>query len=333
MARPRRACGCRTSTASLGTSNLSLQSLYVSPRNFFAPIVGRYANRIRNGTFTIPVSKNATGPGELYQVPKNEHNGTNSLHGGDEGFDTRIWSIVDNGTDFVSFSMVDPAGTEGFPGTVITTITYSLGNSSIFNMSIQATATEATPILLSAHQFFNLEAYEETQDLSGHILQINSSKIIATDGNLIPNGSFVEVEGTPLDFRTAKSIGDSINATAEAQYCGTDCVGFDNAWIYDNNTGDAPVVSVWSENSGIRLDVVTNQPALQIYSCNAMDPTPRKNSQGGPDAVVEDYSCFVFEQESYLDAINNPEFGIDQIYGPNRPYFWHSSYIFSVVDE
>ncbi|KAL1725027.1 galactose mutarotase-like domain-containing protein [Schizophyllum commune] len=313
------------------------KSDYIAARNYFAPIVGRYANRIRNGTFTIPISKNAEGPGEKYQVPENEHDGTNSLHGGDKGFDTHVWSIVDNGTDFVSFATVDPAGNQGFPGTVITTVTYTLGNSSVFNTSISAIATEKTPIMLSAHQFWNLEAYNETQDLRGHIAQIQSSRVIATDGNLIPNGSFIDVEGTALDFRQAKSIGDSINATAEAQYCGTDCVGFDNAWVYDNNTGDAPVLSVWSENSGIRLDVFTNQLALQIYSCNgeynATNPTPRKNSQGGPDAYIEDHSCIVLEQESYLDAINNPEYGIDDIYGPDKPYFWHSSYVFSVIDE
>ena len=100
-------------------------------------------------------------------------------------------------------------------------MTYTLGNSSVFNTSISAIATEKTPIMLSAHQFWNLEAYNETQDLSGHIAQIQSSRVIATDGNLIPNGSFIDVEGTALDFRQAKSIGDSINATAEAQYCGT----------------------------------------------------------------------------------------------------------------
>ena len=91
-----------------------------------------------------------------------------------------------------------------------------------------------------------------------------------------------------------------------------------------------------------RLDVLTNQPALQIYTCNgiynASDPIPRKMSQGGTGnatdgPVYEDHSCLVLEQESYLDAINNPEFGVDQIYGPNRPYFWHSSYMFSILED
>ena len=100
-------------------------------------------------------------------------------------------------------------------------MTYTLGNNSVFDMAISASATTLTPIMLSAHQFWNLEAYKETQDLSGHVVHIASSKIIATDGNLIPNGKFTQVAGTPLDFRVPRSIGNEINATAKAQYCGT----------------------------------------------------------------------------------------------------------------
>ena len=94
----------------------------MTERNFFGPIVGRYANRIRNGTFTIPISKDAQGPGEVYHVPENEHNGTNSLHGGFDGFDRRNWTLVDYSTSYISFALVDINGTEGFPGTVVTTV-------------------------------------------------------------------------------------------------------------------------------------------------------------------------------------------------------------------
>ena len=113
----------------------------------------------------------------------------------------------------------------------MTQVTYTLGNNSVFNMSLSASATALTPIMLSAHQFWNLEAYNETQDLSGHVVSINSSKIIATDGNLIPNGNFTQVEGTPLDFRNATSIGDQINATAKAQYCGTGVSAHAFMWV------------------------------------------------------------------------------------------------------
>jgi galactose mutarotase-like enzyme len=100
-------------------------------------------------------------------------------------------------------------------------VTYTLDSNSSYKISIRAFATEETPILLSAHNFWNLEAYKESEDLLSHYAQFNSSRFVATDGNLIPNGNLTEVEGTPLDFRVAKSIGGSINDTAEAQYCGT----------------------------------------------------------------------------------------------------------------
>jgi aldose 1-epimerase len=133
-------------------------------------------------------------------------------------------------------------------------------------------ANALTPIMLSGHHYWNLEAYQETQDLNGHIAEFEASRIIATNGQLIPNGELTPVQGTPLDFRKAKSIGDSINATAAAQFCGTGkfissgvprfpwltvvlagCVGFDNCWIYDKNDEKDPVFSIWSVNSGIKL--------------------------------------------------------------------------------
>jgi len=200
---------------------------------------------------------------------------------------------------------------------------------------MHSTATELTPIMLSCHHYWNLEAYQETQDLVGHIAEFEASKIVTTNGLLIPNGQTTPVEGTPLDFRKAKSIGDSINATAEAQFCGTGCVGFDNCWIYDDNDGKKPAFSLWSVNSGIKLEVTTNQPALQIYTCNGLFnsslPIPRKLDQGGPNAVYADHSCLVVEQESWIDGINNPNFPVNQIYGPERSYSWESSYVFSVL--
>ncbi|KAJ7180255.1 galactose mutarotase-like protein [Mycena crocata] len=316
----------------LGYDNLTL---YETEPQFFGPVVGRYANRIRNGTFTIPISKNASGPGKKFQITNNEHNGTNSLHGGIVGYDKRPWTLVKKSSSSVTFSLVDPDGDQGFPGTVVTTVVYTLERKSTWKITMHSVASKLTPILLSGHHFWNLEAYQETQDLVGHVAQFGSSRIIATDGLLIPNGQLTPVEGTPLDFRKAKSIGGSINATAEAQYCGTGCVGFDNAWVYDKNDCKKPVFSIWSVNSGIKLDVTTNQPALQIYTCNGIfnptAPIPRKAGQGTPGSVYENHSCLVIEQESWIDAINNPEFGIDQIYGPGKPYTWEASYAFSVL--
>ncbi|KAL0067572.1 hypothetical protein AAF712_005287 [Marasmius tenuissimus] len=316
----------------IGFDNLTEYETAEAGTLYFGPVVGRYANRIRNGTFTIPISKDASGPGEKFEVPKNTNNGNDTLHGGFDGYNTRVWEVLTRSHNSVTFTLVDPDGKEGFPGFVFNTATYILDNNSSLKISLRAFATEDTPIMLSGHHFWNLEAYQESEDLSSHFMQFNSSRFVATDGNLIPNGELPTVEGTPLDFRVAKSIGDSIPDTAAEEYCGTDCVGFDNCWVYDNNTGTEPIFSVWSENSGIKLDVITDQPALQIYTCNGLDGTiPRKEEQGGPDATYGQHSCLVIEQQSIIDAINNPEFGVDQIYGPNRTYEWEAEYRFSVL--
>ncbi|KZT19276.1 galactose mutarotase-like protein [Neolentinus lepideus HHB14362 ss-1] len=303
---------------------------------YFGPVVGRYANRIKNGTFSIPISAHTppSGP-NVYHTPENENNGTDTLHGGTDGFDRRTWTIAKKSQSSVTFTLLDPAGMQGFPGDVYTEVVYTLEPNSTWTITMHATADKRTPIMLSGHHYWNLEAYEETQDLSGHYAQFNASRIIGANDQLIPNGTLLDVAETPADFQTAKSLGEAINATVAGQYCGAGCVGFDNCWVYDNNTSKSPIFSLWSVNSGIRMDVITDQPALQVYTCdgiyNASLPIPRKADQGGPSSFYEDHSCLVVEQESWIDAINNPSFGIDQVYGPGRDYHWESSYIFSTV--
>lgn len=149
------------------------------------------------------------------------YKGADTLHGGEIGYDHRPWTILARTANSVSFALIDPNGFQGFPGTVHTTVTHVLENKATWKISMHSVATELTPIMLSGHHYWNLEAYQETQDLAGHFAQFGASKIIATDGILVPTGQFTEVEGTPLDFRKAKSIGISINATAPFQFCGT----------------------------------------------------------------------------------------------------------------
>ncbi|KAJ7639003.1 galactose mutarotase-like domain-containing protein [Roridomyces roridus] len=309
------------------------KTLYETQGGYFGPVVGRYANRIRNGTFTIPVSANATGPGKKFQIVENENNGTDTLHGGLIGYDKRPWTLVKHTANSVLFSLTDPNGDQGFPGTVFTMVQYTLESKSTWKISMHATATELTPIMLSCHHFWNLEAYEESEDLSGHWAQFPSSKFIATNGNLIPNGLTTDVTGTAMDFRQPRNFAQGIAETNGTQVCGTGCVGYDNAWVYDKHDASKPVFSMWNTNSGIKLDVTTDQVALQIYSCNGVEnpPAARKVDQGGPDKIYLDHSCLVIEQESWIDGINNPQFPVDQIFGPLRPYTWESSYQFSVI--
>lgn len=294
--------------------------------------MSRYANRIRNGTFSIPIRKDASGPNKFF-VPRNE--GNNTLHGGFKGYDRRVWKLQNALPNSATFILLDPADTEGFPGTVSTTVTYTLERNATWNININAVASAETPIMLSGHHYWNLEAYQESQDLNAHYAQFHASRFVATDGNLIPTGELRTVNNTPMDFRKARSVGLSILEISSGEFCGTGCVGFDNCLLFDKVKDQKPAFSMWNNNSGIKLDIFTNQPALQVYTCNgifnATLPIPRKKSQGGPSGIYTDHSCIVIENESVIDAINNPEFRVNQIYGPGRPYNWEASYVFSTL--
>lgn len=175
----------------------------------------------------------------LYCTPNNTLllDNFDSLHGGTNGYDHRVWETTKVSSDSVTFTLLDPNGTEGFPGTVIVAVssehnnvctisstfqvTYTLEPKATWKISMHAVASAKTPIMLSGHHYWNLEAYQESQDLVGHIVEFQASKFVATDGHLIPTGQFLEVQNTPMDFRQAKSIGSSIPATAADQFCGT----------------------------------------------------------------------------------------------------------------
>ncbi|GJJ07491.1 hypothetical protein Clacol_001693 [Clathrus columnatus] len=231
-----------------GFDNISDYTQQTFGRQFFGPVVGRYANRIKNATFSIPPSANppANGP-NVYHVPANEHNGLNSLHGGPDGYDLRLWNVTAQSKNSVTFSLLDPNGTEGFPGNQITHVSYTLENNSKWKIAMHATVDHLSPILLR-----NLDAYNGAENLDKHFAQFKSSRYIQTDGILIPTGTFGAVKGTPLDFNEAKSIGQAINATVGLNLCGTGCVGFDNCWLYDDPQDKKPNFSVWSTVSGIK---------------------------------------------------------------------------------
>jgi len=256
------------------------------------------------------------------------------LHGGAIGYDRRTWNILARSKSSVTFELFDPNGFQGFPGDVVSTVTYTLAPGANWIIKMHASADQLTPIMLSSHVYWNFEAYKESQDLNAHMAQFDASEIVATDGILVPNGKFTNIEGGLADFRKAKSLGKALAATKPGEFCGTNCVGFDNCWIYNKPQAVRPIFSIWSTNSGIKLDVVTDQIALQIYTCNGIaSPVEiaRKVAQGGPVATYQDHTCLVIEQESVIDAINNPNFGINQINGPTRPYEWSATYSFSTI--
>ncbi|MBW0464806.1 hypothetical protein O181_004521 [Austropuccinia psidii MF-1] len=302
----------------------------INPR--FGSIVGRYANRIKNCSFTMPGN-----PSQVYHTTPNDHEGLDTLHGGKPGWDLRPFKVEVKNLSYIAFSLIDGDGEQGFPSQVFSKVEYELLPGAKWKTKISATAGGKTPLMASSHVYWNLDAYMADEPASEHFLQLNAPLHILVDGFLIPTGKIESVAKTPLDFTQATRIGARLNQTEGL--CGKGCKGYDNAFVYDTSRSlNAPAMHLWSEKSGIKMSVTTDQLGVQLYTCNnihsdnsSIKPIPRKRSQTNLKAIYENHSCVVIEQQGFIDAINNPHWQIDSIYGPDRPYEWNSVYEFSVT--
>lgn len=316
---------------------------------FFGAVVGRYANRIKNGAFTVD--------GKKYQIPRNENDGVDTLHGGNIGYDQRNWTVTAHSKSSVTFTLMDKAE-EGFPGDVITHAMFSVetertpenpnGLPQLTTKLVSLSLTEKTPIMMSNHIYWNLNGFKKDNVLEDTFLQLPlSNRIVGTDGNLIPNGTILDVEsaynGGP-DFTAGKLVGADIKDTAGL--CGSDCVGYDNCFIVDRppsyatQNSMAPVLRMNSSTTGISLEVATNQQAVQIYACNGQKGTiPVKKSQvkrnhGHGAQFINKHGCVVIEPEGWIDGINHPEWGqlSDQVFAPgSAPAVNWATYQFGTI--
>lgn len=305
---------------------------------YFGAVVGRYANRIKNGTFTID--------GVTSHIPENEHNGEDTLHGGFIGYDQQNWTVVDYQTDSITFMLYDKAF-QGFPGDVINYATYTLSEGPRWTSRlVSIPLNDPTPIMLANHVYWNLGAFVNTaaETVLKDTLHIPyGDRYIQIDGIEVPNGTIGLVEGTPLDFTKPTKIGKNINDTFNN--CGTGCTGYDNAFIVDRpryagpDSTDLTLLSLSSPETGIKLDLRTNQRSLQIYSCNTENGTiPVKASQqhGRGTVNVPQFGCVVIETQQWIDGINNPQWAQAdyQIFSSaDQPAVNFATYDFSVVKD
>jgi len=325
----------------LGFDNASHYS--VDPYHpHFGGVPGRYANRIKNSSFVID--------GVEYHVLPNENNNNDTLHGGPDGWDWRNFTVVAHTPDSITFSIVDPDGDQGFPGEVISYITYTMTPYQWHIKMVALSTTKKTPIMLSSHTYWNLDAFQNnvTALALNHTLYLPySGQRIGTDGILIPNGTILPNQQYSVnDFWSApKQLG--VNLTSPDAYgnCGTNCTGYDTCYLvnraqngpYDWRTG-GPVATLASAFTGIQVDIFTDQDAFQVYTCGGQNGTlPLKSTQGMFDGsrprVVEQYGCIVMEVEDWIDAINQPEWQRSKknIFGPgDDPYVLEAIYSFSI---
>lgn len=259
---------------------------------FLGAVVGRVANRIGGGKFTLE--------GVEYTTPQNNNGQT--LHGGLKGVDMVVWDVVEATENSIRFSYTAPDGQDGFPGNLTIVMDYILTDDNEFKVTYSATTDKTTAVNLSHHSFFNLKG-EAGGTITDHILQIDADYITPTDSYLIPTGELMAVEGTPFDFRTAHPIGDMIGADNEQLKNGR---GYDMNWVLNrkDNGEVIKVMSIYEPQSGRGFELYTDQIALQFYSGNFFDGT-YDGKYGKPLSFRE---SVVFETQKYPDALNHSNF-------------------------
>jgi aldose 1-epimerase len=262
---------------------------YLGPHPHFGGTIGRFANRIANGKFTLD--------GRGYALALND--GANTLHGGREGFDRRVWRGEINKVTraaSVQFTYVSADGEEGFPGVLKATVVYTLTDEDELKIDYTATTDRATPVNLTNHSYFNLAG---SGDILSHVLELNATQYTPVDARLIPTGAIAPVAGTPLDFTHPTAIGARIGQLAR------DPGGYDHNFVLDGEGGKLKLAARLSDPaSGRLMEVWTTEPGIQFYTGNFLDG----KIQGKGGVAYQKFAALCLETQHYPDSVNHPNF-------------------------
>lgn len=285
---------------------------YLQDKSYFGAIVGRYANRLARGRFTID--------GKTYQVPVN--NGANALHGGPLGFSSKLWTgkKVPNG---VEMTLVSPDGDMGFPGELTVHVRYTLHGHSL-RLDYSATTTKPTVINLSNHSYFNL-AGDGKGTILDDVLTIPADRYTPIDAGSIPTGALDPVAGTPFDFRKPTTIGARINEpNQQLKFPG----GYDHNFVLNGTTqpGLHLAARVEDPTSGRVLTIRTDQPGLQFYSGNFL----AGKFAGKHGVLYGKHAALALETQHFPDSPNHPKFPSTLLL-PGQTFHSTTVYAFSVV--
>jgi len=280
---------------------------------YFGAIVGRYGNRIAKGKFELD--------GKEYTLPTN--NGPNSLHGGDTGFSRKVWDAQQLNDSTLQLTYVSKDGEEGYPGTLTAKVTYTVMGNQGLKIDYHATTDKKTVVNLTNHSYFNLNG-EGSGTINNHLMMINADKFTPVDSTLIPTGNLESVANTPLDFRSPTAIGARINDTSSVQL--KYGKGYDHNFVI-NPTNDSltKAAEVMGDQSGIVMDVYTDQPGMQFYGGNFMDGS--HTIKGGKKDNYR--TAFCLETQHYPDSPNHPDFPSTTL-SPGEVYKTTTIYEFSV---
>jgi aldose 1-epimerase len=294
---------------------------YIEQPQYFGATVGRYANRIAKGRFTID--------GHAYSTPTND--GPNSLHGGSKGFDKVLWKIAEVKHDAhqasVTFRYLSPDGEMGYPGNLTVTATYTLDEDNQLSIDYRATTDKPTLVNLSNHAYWNLGG-EGSGSVMDDLLTIPADSYLPVDATSIPTGEFASVAGTPFDFRQPKPIGRDIRNGSDQQLLNGH--GYDHNWVISRRASAAPhmVARVEDPVSGRVLTLTSSQPGLQFYSGNFLNGT----TVGPAGHTYRQGDAFVLEPQLFPDTPNHPDFG-SAVLRPGQTYSNRMVYRFSTVNH
>ncbi|NII12197.1 aldose epimerase family protein [Oleiagrimonas sp. C23AA] len=291
---------------------------YLDQRQYFGATVGRFANRIDKGQFTLD--------GKHYQLTIND--GPNSLHGGKKGFDMQVWKItkVTHGpTASVTMQYVSPDGDQGYPGTLTTTATYALDEHNRLTIDYRATTDKTTIVNISNHTYWNLGG-EGSGTIMHDTLMIPANAITPVNATQIPTGKITAVAGTPFDFRHAKAIGKDIRDGHSKQLLMGR--GYDINFVLSHKQAAKPrlVARVTDPHSGRVLSLYSAKPGLQFYSGNFLNGT----TVGKSGHIYRQGDAFVMEPQIFPDTPNQPQFG-SAVLKPGQTYSNHIVYQFSTT--
>jgi aldose 1-epimerase len=293
---------------------------YLKASNYFGATVGRYANRIAKGRFTLD--------GKVYELATND--GPNALHGGARGFDKHLWTIdrVASGAKSASATLTytSPDGEEGYPGTMKVTATFTLTETNEREVTYRATSDKPTIANITNHSYFNLGGVAAGHSATEALVTIPAAHYTPVDTTLIPTGEIRSVEGTPFDFRKPRRVSERIRDGRDEQLrIGR---GYDHNWVVSRApvSGLQLMAKVEDPVSGRTMQIFSNQPGVQFYTGNFLDGTA--TGKGGVIYRQGDGLCF--EPQVFPDTPNKPSFGSARL-DPGQTYENRIVYRFSVA--
>ncbi len=301
----------------LGFDNVAQYADSVNSPSDFGAAIGRYANRINQGKITID--------NKQIQLPQN--NFGHCLHGGPSGWQYQIYDAKQPNDSTLELTMQSKDGDNNFPGNVTAVVTYVVKGDNSLDISYSATTDKETVVNMTNHSYFNLNG-DPTKNIENCVLYVNADNFTPTDTTYMTTGEIKDVTGTPMDFRTPTKIGKNVNNFDFEQIKNGN--GFDHNWClntYKDGKGDDTVVaaSLYSPLTGIKLEVYTNEPGIQVYTGNFLEG----KLKGKNGISYEKHAACCLETQKYPDSPNKKQWPSPYL-KPGEKYYSHCIFKFSV---